>query len=144
MCLVPLVDREGTIQLIQAAVVETISKKVNSYPNHQAIRVFGRNKTGFDEIQGEDIDVLIGLSNQSIFPREIRRKNGSYLYSSIFSTGNVAAGNGRTWSVDSKAELMGKRCYLVKAANDFLEAENMGITAPKRCDRCIGCQVCHF
>jgi hypothetical protein len=141
MCSIPLTDSNGNVDVVTAAVVDTISQDVHGYPAADASKVFGDDKV-FDDISGEDLDLLLGMNNTAIFPKEVYRKNNSYLYRSLFGTGFFACGIDRDLEMDSRAMLVKGSCFLLKSVNDFWEGENLGIAPPRRCDPCIKCTTC--
>jgi hypothetical protein len=91
MCAVPLTDSNGNMAVVTAAVVDTICQAVHGYPAGLANKVFGSDKT-FDNVGVEDINILLGMNNTTIFPREVSRTGNSYLYRSMFGTGYFACG----------------------------------------------------
>ena len=97
MCKVPLMDRNGVERKVTAAVVQNIAHGISGCPVALCRRVFGNEKT-FDDIKQRNVDVLLGVNNIDIFPREIDRGGGCILYQSNFGNGLFVLGAGNVIS----------------------------------------------
>ena len=142
-CQIPLVDTEGNIHVITAAVVPIISQRASGIPAEMAAAEFGGDYK-FDDIIARDVDMLIGISDQMVYPVEVKRSGSAYLYRSIFGNRFFATGSSSTMAITSKAMLVKSEEYKLKPIRAFLEAEEMGTEVPKRCARCQGCKFCDY
>ncbi|MCP3666905.1 MAG: hypothetical protein GY696_31165 [Gammaproteobacteria bacterium] len=83
------------------------------------------------------------MSNPVIFPKELARTENAYLWKSLFGKGLVARESSLPVNKKPKYTFATIRS-VIKASEQFFAAENMGISPPKRCNRCMKCPECDF
>ena len=145
-CRVPLVDNNGDTHIIIAAIVDQIAAtNATGFPANKAATEFGEVvNTVFDSIVDRPIDILIGVTDVVVNPREISRNGSAYLYESLFGSGYFVKGTSSLESVNKRAMLASADVCKVKAVFEFLEGEKLGVVAPKRCEKCAGCRDCSY
>ncbi len=134
-CEVPLKASNGDIYFITAMVVPKITGEVTSMRPATMNKEFG--------ISEDLLDSIIGMLNPVIFPKELRRTDHPYLYRSKFGRGYVASSSSSPVNKKQKYIFATIRS-VIKASNQFLAAENMGISPPKICNCCMQCPECDF
>ena len=90
-CELPLVDNEGDVHIVTAAIVPVISKAASGMPAVLAALEFGE-QFNFGEIIQQDVDIIIGSSDPAIYPREVRRSGTAYLHESRFGGQHYVTG----------------------------------------------------
>ena len=143
-CLIPMVDRDGDTYIINALVVEKISENISSMLPIVAAQEFNMSKSYFDCIQNRNVDLLIGTCNTKIIPNEIMRTDNALLMRSRFSNGFFTIGTSGEVAVNKNAMVVVDEFTKVKPVFNFLEAEKLGVVAPKRCEKCAGCKSCSY
>ena len=143
-CLIPMVDRDGDTYIINALVVEKISENISSMLPIKVAQEFNMSKSYFDCIQNRNVDLLIGTCNTKIIPTEIMRTDNALLMRSRFSNGFFTIGTSGEMAVNKNAMVVVDDFTKVKSVFNFLEAEKLGVVAPKRCKRCAGCKSCSY
>jgi hypothetical protein len=135
-----MVDRDGDTYIINALVVEKISENIFSMLPIE----FNMSKSYLDCIQNRNVDLLIGTCNTKIIPTEIMRTDNALLMRSRFSNGFFTIGTSGEVAVNKNAMVFVDDFTKVKPVFNFLEAEKIGVVAPKRCEKCVGCKSCLY
>ncbi|MCP3661934.1 MAG: hypothetical protein GY696_05455, partial [Gammaproteobacteria bacterium] len=128
---------------VTAMVVPRITGNVSGMSPAAAKAEFGIEEKDLDSIYERRLDIIIGISNPVIFPWELKRTKNAYLWRSLFGCGFVASGSSSPVNEKQKC-IFATIKSVIKAAELFFAAENLGISAPKRCNRCLKCTECDF
>ena len=74
-------------------VVPTITGNVSGMSPAAAKKEFGIEEEDLDSIYERRLDIIIGMSNPVIFPKEFACAKNTYLWKSLFGRGFVASGS---------------------------------------------------
>ena len=142
-CEVPLKAANGDIYWITCMVIKKITGDVSSMTPAAVYKEFGVDESLLDNIYEKRLDIIVGMSNPIIFPKELSRTDHAYLYKSKFGKGYIACGSSSPVKPEHRYTFATVRS-VTKLAEQFLAAENLGIDPPRRCGRCQKCQECAF
>ena len=145
---------------------DEISSEIEPAEVEPAMKVFPQisNIESIKRPSGK-VDLLIGLNFLEVQPKEVAREGGLSLWESNFGTGyllggthpDIWLGRGRETLVKGALQVsratnrasykrVFKVCHSTQAVRDkeknFLEAEELGVSQPKRCDTCKHCTRC--
>ena len=156
---VPIVNRRGEIINIKAYEIESICDEV-AFFNERVKKLFKNIKMGEIARPKSSIDLLIGADNMNIHPKQDKNSDKLVLFKSLFGTGKVLGGSHPSLNIKgtdrinafAKMVAFGKvnnfrvesRCHCSPKNIDFFTAENLGVTNPPRCNKCLGCRDCTF
>ena len=140
---VPVYDTHGNLTEFLAHGVPELSVAISPYDKqifHEAFPYISLQK--MSQPTGK-IEILIGLDNAHLMPKEVGRMGRLLLYKTQFGSGPpfVVAGA----LVGDGAEAM---ALATKVGNfvpvDFLSVEAMGLDPPRSCRACKACKECQF
>ena len=161
---VPLLNSDGKLIILTAMGVDEISSEIMPAKVEPALKVFSQ----FPDLKLKSIrrpsgtvDLLIGLNFMEVHPVEVARKEGLSLWKSKLGPGYLLGGTHPEIWIGNNSEILTtgamdicratnhasyKVCHqtqTIKGVN-FLEAEELGVGQPKRCDTCKHCVRCSY
>ena len=166
-----LVDNLGAVHTVQAYGIDRISDDSRALDLRQIKSLFPDAPSEVFNRPVGDIDILIGSMYKNLHPyggEEEHTKGRLRLLRSIFGCGFVLSGThgdiiaeehtlcrsakilvnavpASTEDLDqANAVVMCNRSIVRPILPGFLEAEELGVRAPKSCKRCQGCKDCSF
>jgi hypothetical protein len=143
---VPLVDRDGKVHEVSAVGIDEISAQVKPVNIKPVLEVFkGKIKPGDLDNPGGRVDILVGICDVDLAPKEVHRAGRLILLQSKFGTGYLVGG--RVGQGDSGPKLTGRALKArinTFTPMDFISAEAVGTDVPRRCATCRHCKECEF
>ena len=145
--IVPLVDRQGSVQEIHAFGIERITSDIKSVNLEKAADIFNITSEQLDRPHGQ-VQLLVGIGHADLMPTKYSTDGKLVLYTSEFGTGYVLGGAHRSIQqsgvMDGGAHSVSHLEVRHVKPLDFLTVEGFGIDIPKRCKNCLGCKECGF
>ena len=92
-CELPLKTSDGDVFYVTAMVEPTITGNVSGMSPAAAKKEIGIEEEDLDSIYDRRLDIIIGMPNPIIFPKELARTKNAYLWKSLFGKGFVASGS---------------------------------------------------
>ena len=163
---VPLIKKDGGKVILTAMGFPEISSEIEPADVEPALNVFPQipSLESMKRPSGK-VDLLIGLNFLEVQPKEVAREGGLSLWESSYGTGYLLGGThpdiwlgNRTEALVSGALQISrstnhasykrvpnyKVCHSSQVLKDknFLEAEELGVGQPRRCDTCEHCVRC--
>ena len=135
-----MVDRNGNIHQLQAAVLDEVTKgSVTTMDPEKAAKIFNKNPYEFSKIDNS-VDILLGTVRVSIVPTSIATVGETRLYQSMFGTGLFCVQTN-----DDSPAISPVVCQAVKIepkCEDWFTTESLGIGPRPMCSNCTGCKLC--
>ena len=152
---VPLITNDGKIVVLTAMGVDEISSDIKLANIEPALEVFPQipDLESIKRPSGK-VDLLVGLNFAEVQPWEVERKGGLSLWKSNLGPGYLLGGtHPKIWLGNRNETLVSGALQISHSTNhasykvshhtqlpkNFLEAEEMGVGQPKRCDNCKHC-----
>ena len=142
---VPLVDKSGVVHHISAFGIEHITSSEVNKNVADATHHFPEVSLEDVKIEGDQVDLLIGLGYADLMPTRTKVVGNLALFESIFGSGKILGGS--TGVGDADVAQLASVVAHTQARGvqmDFLSAEAFGVDVPKRCPACKGCKECSF
>ena len=142
---VPLLDRNGNTHVVLAAGCDKISNPMTSFSARTAAQLFDLDLVDFDDCSG-CVELLLGVTDMRLFPREIQRKDNCILYKSILASGYCVCSCTKDTTAKNSFFTDSATVFKVSAPllapTKFLDSEDLGIDIPRKCQQCMGCKEC--
>ena len=158
---VPLIKKDGGKVIITAMGFPEISSEIESADVGPAMNVFPQipSISSIRRPSGK-VDLLIGLNCMEVQPKEVAREKNLSLWESDYGTGYLLGGTHPNIWLGGREALVPEALHVSRSTNhasykichsslvskdkekSFLEAEELGVSQPKRCDTCKHCTRC--
>ena len=150
---VEITDRNGNVNTITAYEIDEICEET---------AFFDSNVTSFfKDVKPDDVkrprrkvDLLVGMNYIKLHPKLSKTNGDLALFNSLFGTGKVLGGQHASIQGSDKTNAFAKMVAYGGMRNirverpdkyiDFFAAENLGVSPPPRCNRCLNCAECRF
>jgi hypothetical protein len=143
---VQLVARNGGIYEISAVGIDKTSAQVKPINIKPVLEIFkGLIKPGDLDNPDGRVNILIGICDVDLAPKEVQRSDKLILLKSKFGTGFLVGG--RIGQGIDGPKLTGqalKARINTFTPMDFISAEAVGTDVPRRCATCRHCKECKF
>ena len=150
---ITIVNRKGKKKTIKAFEIESICDEV-AFLDKDIAKLFKNLKIEDVSRPKKQVDLLIGMDQISLHPKQQSLRGNLALFRSLFGTGKVLGGRHKLITGADKMNGFARivaygtprniRAECMRKCIDFFTAENLGVQVPPMCDECSGCKNCKF
>ena len=147
-----LIDKENNLHSIEALGVDRIAGPIEKVNVDGVREIFSSDIQCMWDVVGSrpsgEVELLIGNNYLGLHPTELEASGNIKVLKSRFGTGFVLSGSHPALQslqpTHSNVSNVHSTKLTYKSVRDYLDANELQVEAPRRCNNCLNCNDCTF